>query len=204
MKYRNLLIAALVFFGFQQAGAQTSFKPGLRGGLSFSTISETKSSYKTDFYIGALGEINITKIYGLQPEITYSRQGSNNVGYYFNDNNQNEIVKFRDLQLGYLSFTLLNKLTFGPGIQLQFGPAVDVLVNDNLDKVETYNDLALISGIAYRLPSGLTFEARLKKGILDVFDSSYYNDRNDYYLFGSYNTNVNFQLGLSYAFGGKK
>ena len=204
MKYRNLLIAALVFFGFQQAGAQTSFKPGLRGGLSFSTISETKSSYKTDFYIGALGEINITKIYRLQPEITYSRQGSNNVGYYFNDNNQNEIVKFRDLQLGYLSFTLLNKLTFGPGIQLQFGPAVDVLVNDNLDKVETYNDLALISGIAYRLPSGLTFEARLKKGILDVFDSSYYNDRNDYYLFGSYNTNVNFQLGLSYAFGGKK
>ncbi|SHL37843.1 outer membrane beta-barrel protein [Flavobacterium saccharophilum] len=203
MKYRNLLIVAIAFLGFQKGQAQTSFKPGLRGGFSFSTISETRSSYKTDFYVGAFGEINITKIYGLQPEITYSRQGSNNVGYYFNDNTQTELVKFRDLQLGYLSFTLLNKLTFGPGIQIQFGPAVDVLVNDNLDKVEMYNDLTLISGIAYRLPSGLTFEARLKKGILDVFDSSYYNDRNDY-LFGSYNTNVNFQLGLSYAFGGKK
>lgn len=203
MKYRNLLIVAIAFLGFQKGQAQTSFRPGLRGGFSFSTISETRSSYKTDFYVGAFGEINITKIYGLQPEITYSRQGSNNVGYYFNDNTQTELVKFRDLQLGYLSFTLLNKLTFGPGIQIQFGPAVDVLVNDNLDKVEMYNDLALISGIAYRLPSGLTFEARLKKGILDVFDSSYYNDRNDY-LFGSYNTNVNFQLGLSYAFGGKK
>jgi hypothetical protein len=204
LKFRALLIAAIAFLGFQKGQAQTSFKPGLRGGFSFSTISETRSSYKTDFYVGAFGEINISKIYGLQPEITYSRQGSNNVGYYFNDNTQTEIVKFRDLQLGYLSFTLLNKLTFGPGIQIQFGPAVDVLVNDNLDKVEMYNDLALISGIAYRLPSGLTFEARLKKGILDVFDSSYYNDRNDYYLFGSYNTNVNFQLGLSYAFGGKK
>ncbi|MBF4464765.1 PorT family protein [Flavobacterium sp. LC2016-12] len=197
-------MVAAVFFGFQKGQAQASFKPGLRGGFSFSTISETRSSYKTDFYVGAFGEINITKIYGLQPEITYSRQGSDNVGYYFYDNNQNEIVKSRDLQLGYLSFTLLNKLTFGPGIQIQFGPGVDVLVNDNLDKVEMYNDLALISGIAYRLPSGLTFEARLKKGILDVFDSSYYNDRNDYYLLGSYNTNVNFQLGLSYAFGGKK
>ncbi len=183
---------------------QVTFKPGLRGGFSFSTISETRSSYKTDFYVGGFGEINITKKYALQPEITYSRQGSNNVGYYVSDNNQNKIVKFRDLQLGYLSFTLLNKLTFGPGIQIQFGPAVDVLVNDNLDKVETYNDLALISGIAYRLSSGVTIEARLKKGVLDVFDSSYYNDRNDYYLFGSYNTNVNFQLGLSYAFGEKK
>lgn len=204
MKYTNLLFIVAAFFAVQIMQAQVTFKPGLRAGLSFSTISETHSAYKTDFYIGGFGEINITEKYALQPEITYSRQGSNNVGYYFNDNNQTEIVKYRDLQLGYLSFTLLNKLTFGPGIQIQFGPAVDVLVNDNLDKVETYNDLALITGIAYRLPSGLTFEARLKKGVLDVFDSSYYNDRNDYYLFGSYNTNVNFQLGVSYAFGGKK
>ncbi|MDR7369729.1 outer membrane beta-barrel protein [Flavobacterium aquidurense] len=204
MKYRKLLIVAIAFLGFQQTWSQVSFNPGLRGGFSFSTISETRSSYKTDFYVGGFGEINITKKYALQPEITYSRQGSNNVGYYVSDNNQNKIVKFRDLQLGYLSFTLLNKLTFGPGIQIQFGPAIDVLVNDNLDKVETYNDLALISGIAYRLSSGVTIEARLKKGVLDVFDSSYYNDRNDYYLFGSYNTNVNFQVGLSYAFGEKK
>lgn len=201
--YKNLITAFLVLCAFPKVNAQTSFNPGLRGGLSLSTISETKSSYKTDFYVGAFGEINITKKYALQPEITYSRQGSDNVGYYF-DNAEPKTVKYRDLQLGYLSFTLLNKFTFGPGIQIQFGPAVDVLVNDNLDKVEMYNDLSLISGIAYRLPSGLTFEARLKKGLLDVFDSSYYNDVNDYYLFGSYNTNVNIQLGISYAFSGKK
>ncbi|KAF2514023.1 PorT family protein [Flavobacterium zhairuonense] len=203
MGFKNIAVTILFFIVLQLAHAQVSFNPGLRGGLSLSTISETKSTYKTDFYVGAFGEINITKKYALQPEITYSRQGSDNVGYYF-DNAEPKTVKFRDLQLGYLSFTLLNKFTFGPGIQIQFGPAVDVLVNDNLDKVEMYNDLSLISGIAYRLPSGLTFEARLKKGVLDVFDSSYYNDKNDYYLFGSYNTNVNIQLGISYAFGGKK
>ncbi|MTH17805.1 outer membrane beta-barrel protein [Flavobacterium sp. LC2016-01] len=200
-KYISLTIVAL--FSVININAQVSFNPGLRGGFSFSTISETKSTYKTDFYVGAFGEINITKKYALQPEITYSRQGSDNVGYYL-DNTEPKTVKYRDLQLGYLSFTLLNKFTFGPGIQIQFGPAVDVLVNDNLDKVETYNDLSLITGVAYRLPSGLTFEARLKKGLLDVFDSSYYNDKNDYYLFGSYNTNVNIQLGISYAFREKK
>ncbi|WPO80150.1 outer membrane beta-barrel protein [Flavobacterium sp. KACC 22761] len=203
MGFKNLAVTILFFIVLQQAQSQVSFNPGLRGGLSFSTISETKSTYKTDFYVGAFGEINITKIYALQPEISYSRQGSDNVGYYF-DNAEPRTVKFRDLQLGYLSFTLLNKFTFGPGIQIQFGPAVDVLVNDNLDKVEMYNDLSLITGLAYRLPSGLTFEARLKKGLFDVFDSSYYNDKNDYYLFGSYNTNVNIQLGISYAFREKK
>lgn len=200
-KYIRFTIIAL--FSILNSHAQVSFNPGLRGGLSFSTISETRSTYKTDFYLGAFGELNITKKYALQPEINYSRQGSDNVGYYF-DNAEPKTVRYRDLQLQYLTFTVMNKFTFGPGIQIQFGPAVDVLVHDNLDKVETYNDLSLITGVAYRMPSGLTFEARLKKGLLDVFDSSYYNDKNDYYLFGSYNTNVNIQLGISYAFAGKK
>ncbi|NIA01103.1 PorT family protein, partial [Massilia sp. CCM 8734] len=70
---------------------------------------------------------------------------------------------------------------------------------------KTYNDVAFITGIAYKLSSNLTLEARLKKGLLDVLDSDYYhNDHNDYYLFGDYNTNMNFQLGISYSFAAKK
>ncbi|TEB41441.1 PorT family protein, partial [Flavobacterium circumlabens] len=38
-----------------------------------------------------------------------------------------------------------------------------------------------------------------------VLDSDYYhNDRNDDYFFGDYNTNVNFQAGISYSFEAKK
>lgn len=203
MKHTNLLLVIITFFVLQQIQAQVSFKPGLRGGFSFSTISEMHAGYKTDFYIGGFGEINIKKHYALQPEISYIRQGSNNVARNYSESNI-EKVEYRDLQLGYLSFTIINKFTFGPGIQIQFGPALDVLVNNNLAKRKTYNDLAFITGIAYRLPSGLTIEGRFKKGALDVLDSDYYhNDQNDDYLFGDYNTNVNFQLGVSYAFGGK-
>ena len=199
MNYKSIIA---VFF-IIQAQAQINFKPGLRAGLGFSTISETHSTYKKDFYIGGFGEIKLGKYYGLQPEITYSRQGSNNVirNYYDEDLNT-EKFKNENLKLDYLSFTLLNKFTFGPGIQIQFGPSADFLVNHNLVKRKDTNDLAFVTGIGYRLPSGLMFEARFKKGFYDILDSDYYyNDSNNNYLFGDYNTNINFQLGVSYSFG---
>lgn len=204
MKYSNLLIVIIAFLGFQNGHAQTSFKPGLRAGFSFSNISEMNSDYKTDFYIGGFGEINIKKHYALQPEIIYIREGADNLAriYYEGDSKK---IEYRDLQLGYLSFGLMNKFTFGPGIQFQFGPSLDILVNDNLVRKKTYNDVAILAGVAYRLPSGLTIEGRVKKGLADVLESSYYNnDGSNNVLFRDYNRNVNFQLGLSYAFEGKK
>lgn len=206
MNPKKLFLAIVAFFALQQIQAQFSFKPGLRGGFSFSTISETHSNYKPSFYIGGFGELNIKKHYALQPEITYTRQGSEDVTRNYTDANSGiERTERRDLQIDYLSFALINKFTFGPGLQIQFGPALDVLADDNLARRKTYNDLAFITGLAYKLSSNLTIEARLKKGLFDVLDSDYYHsDRNDYYFFGDYNTNVNFQIGISYSFSVKK
>jgi hypothetical protein len=201
MKLNYKSILALFFI--IQTQAQVSFKPGLRTGFGFSTISETHSTYKKDFYIGGFGEIKLGRYYALQPEITYSRQGSDNVVRNYNDpNSGTEKFNKESLRLDYLSFTLLNKFTFGSGIQIQFGPSADFLVNHNLVKRKDANDLAFVTGIGYRLPSGLTFEARFKKGFYDILDSDYYyNNSNNNYLFGDYNTNINFQLGVSYSFG---
>lgn len=203
MSATKLLVALTAFFAWQTQ-AQVTFKPGLRGGFTFSTLSEMHAAYKTDFYVGGFGEINIKKHYALQPEITYSRQGSDNVRRNYIDAADVERVENRDLRLDYLSFALINKFTFGPGIQVQFGPALDVLVYDNLVKRKTYNDLAFVTGIAYKLSPNVTIEGRIKKGLLDVLDSDYYyNDRNNYF-FGDYNTNVSFQLGIAYSFAEKK
>ena len=201
--YKNKLAIVLIsFFTIASIQAQVNFKPGLRAGLSLSTISEMHADYKPDFYFGGFGEINLTKRYALQPEINYTRQGSNNVARNFTDpDTQSERVEYQDLQLDYFSVSLINKFTFGHGFQIQFGPALDVLLNDNLALRKTSNDLSFIAGLGYRMPSGLAFEFRFKKGFLDVLDSDYYsNNSNDYYLFGNYNTNVNFQIGVSYSF----
>lgn len=65
MKKRVLFFIAV--FTVLNLQAQISVKPGLRGGFSFSTISEMHADYKTDFYVGGFSEIKITKIYALQP-----------------------------------------------------------------------------------------------------------------------------------------
>lgn len=202
MYKKKLAAVLLLFFAVINIQAQTTFKPGLRAGLSLSTISEMHADYRPDFYIGGFGEINLTKRYALQPEINYIRQGSNNVARNFIDpNTQTEKIVYQDLQMSYLSIAVINKFTFGQGFQIQFGPALDVLLNDNLAFRKTYNDLSFVTGLAYKMPSGLAFEFRFKKGLLDVLDSDYYyNNSNSHYLFGDYNTNVNFQIGVSYSF----
>lgn len=200
---RKIIVFTFVLFiGIFASKAQVTFTPGLRAGLSLSTISETHADYRPDFYIGGFGEINLSKRYALQPEINYIRQGSNNVARNFIDPiTQTERVVYQDLQISYLSIGLINKLKFGQGLQVQFGPALDVLLDDNLAFRKTYNDLSFITGLAYKMPSGLGFEIRFKKGLFDVLDSDYYyNNSNDNYFFGDYNTNVNFQIGVTYSF----
>lgn len=201
MYKKKLAIALFLFFAITNIQAQVTFKPGLRAGLSLSTVSEMHANYRPDFYIGGFGEINLTKRYALQPEINYIRQGSNNVARNFIDpDTQTERTVHQDLQMSYLSVALLNKLKFAQ-FQVQFGPALDVLLSDNLAFRKTYNDLSFVTGVAYKLPSGLGFEFRFKKGLLDVLDSDYYhNNSNSHYFFGDYNTNINFQIGISYSF----
>jgi hypothetical protein len=195
------IIAIAFVLLVNMTNAQVTFKPGLRAGAAFSTFSQTHSTYKSDLYIGGFGEIKMSKVYTLQPEITFTQQGSDNVKTFI-DNNGTSTVAYKDLEIDYLSFAMINKFTLDGGFQFQFGPTLDFRVQDNLVHQNSDVDLAFISGIAYRLPSGLTFEARFKKGLIDVLDSDFYGSNgNTDYWFGDYNTNVSFQLGISYPFG---
>ena len=205
MYKKKLAIVAISFFAILSSQAQINFKPGLRAGLSLSTISEMHGDYKPDFYFGGFGEINLTKRYALQPEINYTRQGSNNVARNFTDpNTQSEKVEYENLQMDYISLSLINKFTFGQVFQIQFGPSLDFLVDDNLALTKTRRDFSFVAGLAYRMPSGLVFEFRFKKGFSDVLDSDYYNNNsNSDSFFGDYNTSDNFQIGVSYSFDAK-
>lgn len=196
------LIAIVFILFISSVNAQVTFKPGLRAGAAFSTFSNTRSSYKSDFYIGGFGEIKLTRFYTLQPEITYSRQGSNNVKAFIGyTNDGEEIVGSKNLEIDYVSMAVINKFTFN-GFQVQVGPTLDFRTRDNLRYEKSDADLAMVAGFGYKVPlTGLTIEARIKKGLIDVIDSDYYNSDDSDYLFGDYNTNVSFQLGVSYAFG---
>lgn len=200
---KKLFLGLLLAVGFSM-NAQVTFKPGLRGGLNLTSITQSRGDFKPTFYIGALGEIKLTKRYALQPEIIYSSQGSNNIeADYYDFNTNSEIKHKEDVELNYISLAGLNKFYIVDGFHALVGPTLDFLVSDNLVYHDTDIDLGITFGFGYTMPSGLTFEARFKKGIVDVLESEYYQGGSDFF-FGDYNTNILFQFGVSYAFDFKK
>lgn len=199
-----IFIAIIIFIGVKKAEAQVTFRQGLRGGANFAhfskgllatfydgngtyTIIKPEVSNITDFYIGAYGAIKLTKRYTLQPEITYSRQGSN-----FRKNPESELRKYK---VSYISSAILNKFTFNDKFNIHFGPTLDIETYDNIDSFNAVPsdlgtaplDLTLVLGAGYNFTSGFGLEARIKKGLIGILG------------FG-YHTNVVMSLGATYTF----
>lgn len=189
------LIAFVLFIGLVKSQAQVKVSPGLRGGLNISTLTNIDdNSSKTDFYIGGLVDIKFNRYFSLQPEITYSRQGDE--GRYF-ENGRYYSEKY---ELNYLTLGAVAKYHFGgKGFHILAGPSLDIKVGDNYINTSPEGfDLAIVGGVGYTLPNGLTFEARIKQGFVDIYG---YDDidNNDYY-YDDVILNQVFQIGISYTF----
>lgn len=199
---KSILTITLIFVGLLSVNAQVSFKPGIRGGANFSKLTQTDSDFKTDFYVGILGELKLGRFYSMQPEIIYTNQGGSNVtvGYY--DYNQGQpVTEKRDITFSYVSLGLVNKFNLPSGVNFHIGPTFDIEANTSRYS-DVGVDLAFVFGMGYNITNDLAVEARIKKGIVNVFYSDYY-DYNDYY-YNDYHTNFLFQVGLSYTFGLKE
>ena len=196
------VVFALVFFCSlfaSQAEAQVSFRPGLKGGLNFSHFTKGDNYYytydgeyidgntkdfssKTDFYVTMFGALKLSKYYTLQPEISYTRQGSN---YEYTASNGRRVNQ--KLDISYLSLALANKFTFKK-FNIHVGPTIDFVVDNNFD-YDSSVDLAFFLGAGYDITKNFAIEARIKKGIVPVLDYS-----------SSNHTNVVFQTGVAYTF----
>lgn len=194
------LIPLFAIMSLATLQAQVKVNPGIKGGLNISSLSNFEpSSSKTDFYVGGFVAIKFNRFFTLQPEITYSRQGAE-VGQYYDGFNY---VKYRNQKydLNYLSFDAVAKYHFnGKGFHVLAGPSLDFKTTDNFPDHE-YNpvafDLGIIGGLGYSLPNGLTFEARFKQGLIDIYgyDGLDYGDSYDSIIL-----NQVFQIGISYTF----
>lgn len=190
-----------------QAQAQVSVKPGVRAGLNLATLTANNMDTKADFYVGGLVAIKLASFYTLQPEITYTRQGAK-ADYRGFPHPQIPDYQFpeENLSVDYLSLAIMNKFTIVDGFHGIAGPSLDFRLNDNFGNDDFYGDglmdfdFALNGGFGYTLPMGLTFEARYKLGLVDVFgdvyEDDYYDNNEDVDLV----LNSVFQLGLTYTF----
>lgn len=211
---KKLFLAALLLAGFATQ-AQVTFRPGVRAGVNFSHFTQSDNYYyynydpyytpynsrrteftsKTDFYAGLYGALNLGRFYTLQPEIDFSRQGA--YIEYFDSNNFRRKEK---IDVSYLSVALINKFRF-QNFNIHVGPSIDFVVerprylfNPNdpdafSAPIENEVDLAFTLGVGYNFTKSLGIEARVKKGIVPVYDMSDWG-----------NTNVVFSAGLTYTF----
>ncbi len=195
-------IAFILFIGVLTSQAQVTVSPGIKGGLTLSRLTNIDDNgLKSDFYAGGLVAIKFNKYFTLQPEITYSRQGSE--GRYYSEQNPDFGTRAK-YELNYLSLDAVAKFHFGgQGFHILAGPSADFKTSDNFgrygfDPIDF--DFSIIAGVGYSLPNGLTFEARFKQGFVDIYgyDGLEYDD--DKYYYEDLILNQVFQIGISYTF----
>ena len=199
----EFLFLALLGYGAQ---AQVKIQPGVKAGLNLATFTDRNMDTKADFYVGGLVGIKLASFYTLQPEITYTRQGAK-ANYLIGYPNVEPAPATgeQDLSVSYLSFAVMNKFRIVEGFHGIVGPSIDFRLSDNFDSSIYSDDLmdfdfALNGGLGYTLPIGLTFEARYKLGLVDIFGDIYHDDY--YYEDDNFDLVLNsvIQLGVTYTF----
>ncbi|WP_428224395.1 outer membrane beta-barrel protein [Flavobacterium sp.] len=196
------LALALVVAGITASQAQVTFNPTIRGGVNFSRFTNggetydyygnssnnyTKFKTTTDFYLGFAAALNLSKVYTLQPEINYSRQGAIADKVYYNSfYYDGGVIANREYKTSYMGVQVMNKFNFNK-FNIQVGPGLDFMMESNF-KEEVPVDFTFVLGAGFDITKNFGLEARVKKGILPVIDI---NDSR---------TNLVFSAGAYYKF----
>lgn len=191
------ILSLLMFCGISQA--QVELWLGPKAGVNIANVSDLDGKSLTGVYGGAAFAIKFSERYALQPEMGFSMQGSS------------EVYNTReDLKLTYFTVGVMNKFYFVKGFHFLVGPEFNFKVNDTFsdwlddgiydDEGNYVGDLnaqpfdfALVGGLGYDLPFGLSFEARYKQGLQDVMDFFNWDD-------GKSRLNQVIQIGIAYKF----
>ena len=153
---------------------------GLKAGANFSNLNISSDNVDpsldgaTNFYIGALADMGISDKSHLQTEILYSIEGAQDAALYF------------------LDFPVMYKYYLIPGLNLQLGPQLGILLDAENGTADLKSvNWSLNFGAAYELSGGFFVDARYNLGLTNFS----LIELNDFSL----KTQV-FQLGVGYRF----
>lgn len=168
---------------------------GAKAGVNFADITgDDVESFKglTSFHLGAVAEIPICNSISLQPELLYSRQGSDYEEASFSGS----------VKADYLNVPVMAKYYLGEGFSVEAGPQIGFLMSakdeydggdDDIKDYLKSTDFGVNFGLGYKLDNGLNFSARYNLGLSNV------NDSNDLDAGAEYKNSV-IQIGIGYFF----
>jgi len=170
---------------------------GVKGGVNFATVSGDdfdSPDSRTSFNAGFVAEIPFSERFSIQPEVMYSGQGF--------DIKQSENI---EAQLDYIQIPLLAKIYLVKGLNIQAGPQIGFLINEEIDyqpsddagdidtDVAEDIDFSLAAGVEYKFDGGFFVQGRYNYGFTNVFKESD--------LFGDPDIkNSVFQVGVGFMF----
>lgn len=165
MKQFTIILIALLFY--TTTNAQVEIKPGLKLGMNIAGLSNLEengglnSEKLTTFHIGATLSFKFARFYTLQPEIVYSKQGSE-YKTFGNEGTQT-------IELNYLSIPVNNRFFIGDsGINFQIAPVIDILLSHKDVHDPQTVDIALAGAIGYDIGNGLVMSIGYKQGLTDL------------------------------------
>lgn len=172
MKLMTKILAVGCFCFISTLTMAQSIGIGIKGGPNFAKLSGSQNlsnayNNRTGYHFGAYALFKFGKI-GIQPEILYSKQGSN-----FTISSANMEANY-----DYINVPLLFKLYTVAGINIQVGPQLGfasggqlkstfngVTTTTGYSQIIKNNDLSLAMGLGWDLPFGLSIDARYNLGL---------------------------------------
>ena len=188
LKMKSKILTLFFFLSINQISFSQKFDLGIKSGSNFATqniksISGTKSI--TGLHLGVFTYIKLPLVFGIQPELQYSMQGT-------------KINSSTIRSIDYLNIPILVRSSVGP-INIHFGPQFGMLTGaineisgiptDIKDKL-LKRDFSLVLGLSVEPIDRFIFSGRYVKGLKNISDDD---------PFANDTKNTTFQFSFGYV-----
>ena len=188
LKMKSKILTLFFFLSIIQISFSQKFDLGIKSGSNFATqniksISGTKSI--TGLHLGVFTYIKLPLVFGIQPELQYSMQGT-------------KINSSTIRSIDYLNIPILVRSSVGP-INIHFGPQFGMLTGaineisgiptDIKDKL-LKRDFSLVLGLSVEPIDRFIFSGRYVKGLKNISDDD---------PFANDTKNTTFQFSFGYV-----
>ncbi|MFY7670419.1 porin family protein [Tenacibaculum sp. MEBiC06402] len=167
------LLLTVCFLSFTNYIAAQNVDFGLKGGLNIANVNvpdiDEDLNNLLSFHVGTFAEFKFNEKISLQPELLYTRQGSEVV-----ENNSK-------VKIDYLAMPILAKYYFFENLSLEVGPQISFLINDKIEYIDSSIpdeetdassfDFSLNFGLGYNLGSNMIIQTRYCYGVSAVYEN---------------------------------
>lgn len=174
---KYLLIIAVTLISISASAQGIKFGPKLGANMGKIDGAGFDEKYSLGYHVGGFVQINISKKWGIQPEVLFNQITTDTVSGFkaIYQNVGNQANNFNDLKLNYLSIPIL--LNYSPAkiITFQAGPQFGILIDDGNTLVQNggdafkKGDLSLLGGVQLNLLK-LRVYGRYAIGLNDIND----------------------------------